>query len=97
MTKVSMLYRRSLKTALSWLIDRSLYNRQADKIRASFEANRDISDPVKVAHLIENTEKLLLKYEHPDPYIAPPNPGGSKYQRNTPPAYYKESAFVKWY
>ena len=34
--------------------------------------------------IIEQTEALLEKWKHPDPYRAPTAPGGSKYQRNLP-------------
>lgn len=34
--------------------------------------------------LIEQTEQLLEKWKHPDPYRAPTAPGGSKYERNLP-------------
>jgi len=39
-----------------------------------------------VPQLIFNeTEKLLEKWKHPDPYRPPSAPGGSKYERNMPP------------
>jgi hypothetical protein len=34
--------------------------------------------------LIEQTEALLEKWKHPDPYRPPTAPGGSKFQRNLP-------------
>lgn len=34
--------------------------------------------------IIEETENLLDKWKHPDPYRAPTAPGGSKYERNLP-------------
>lgn len=34
--------------------------------------------------LFAETEKLLQKWKHPDPYIPPTAPGGSKYERNIP-------------
>ena len=34
--------------------------------------------------IIEETESLLEKWKHPDPYRAPTAPGGSKYERNLP-------------
>ena len=34
--------------------------------------------------IIEQTEDLLEKWKHPDPYRPPTAPGGSKYQRNLP-------------
>ncbi|KAI9844498.1 MAG: hypothetical protein M1837_005581 [Sclerophora amabilis] len=32
--------------------------------------------------LFQETEDLLEKWKHPDPYCAPTAPGGSKYERN---------------
>jgi hypothetical protein len=34
--------------------------------------------------IIEETESLLEKWKHPDPYRAPTAPGGSKWERNLP-------------
>ncbi|KAI4165051.1 MAG: hypothetical protein LQ342_001328 [Letrouitia transgressa] len=34
--------------------------------------------------LFQETEELLEKWKHPDPYIPPTAPGGSKFERNMP-------------
>lgn len=34
--------------------------------------------------IIQETEELLERWKHPDPYRPPTAPGGSKYQRNLP-------------
>jgi hypothetical protein len=34
--------------------------------------------------IVEETQNLLEKWKHPDPYRAPTAPGGSKYERNLP-------------
>jgi NADH dehydrogenase (ubiquinone) 1 beta subcomplex subunit 9 len=39
------LYRRSLKLALDWSVQRHLWRGQALYIRSLFEKNRDVSDP----------------------------------------------------
>ncbi|KAG7284096.1 hypothetical protein NEMBOFW57_010457 [Staphylotrichum longicolle] len=70
------LYRRSLKLALDWAVHRYLWRGQALYIRSLFEKNRDA--------LLKETEKLLEKWKHPDPYCHPTAPGGSKYERNLP-------------
>lgn len=45
--------------------------------------------------IIEETESLLEKWKHPDPYRAPTAPGGSKYERNLPvPSTERESFFI---
>ncbi|XP_044715462.1 complex 1 protein (LYR family) domain-containing protein [Hirsutella rhossiliensis] len=78
------LYRRSLKLALDWAVQRQLWRGQALYIRSLFEANRNVSDPRQQRALLSETEKLLDSWKHPDPYIPPTAPGGSKYERNMP-------------
>ncbi|AEO60174.1 hypothetical protein MYCTH_2316017 [Thermothelomyces thermophilus ATCC 42464] len=78
------LYRRSLKLALDWSVQRHLWRGQALYIRSLFEKNRDVSDPRLQRALLKETEKLLEKWKHPDPYVHPTAPGGSKYERNLP-------------
>ena len=41
----SSLYRRSLKLALDWTVERALWRGQALYIRSLFEANREITNP----------------------------------------------------
>ncbi|KFA61363.1 hypothetical protein S40285_05883 [Stachybotrys chlorohalonatus IBT 40285] len=76
------LYRRSLKLALDWAVHRHLWRGQALYIRSLFEANRNVTNPRHQRALLAETEKLLDSWKHPDPYIAPTAPGGSKYERN---------------
>ena len=42
--KVQRIYKKSLKTLDSWVIDRRLWNEEATKIRAEFDGNREL-DP----------------------------------------------------
>ena len=35
--------------------------------------------------VIREAEKELERYTHPDPYVVPYMPGGSKFMRNPPP------------
>lgn len=42
------------------------------------------ADLFVVQVLLEQTEELLQKWKHPDPYKPPTAPGGSKYERNLP-------------
>ncbi|KAH6681249.1 complex 1 protein [Plectosphaerella plurivora] len=79
------LYRRSLKLSLDWVVHRSLWRGQALYIRSLFEANRNVSDARQKRELLAETEKLLERWKHPDPYTPPTAPGGSKYERNLPP------------
>ncbi|KAF2481954.1 hypothetical protein BDY17DRAFT_299990 [Neohortaea acidophila] len=78
------LYRRSLKLALDWAVNRNLWRGQALYIRSLFEANKHVTQPRQQRAIIEETEGLLESYKHPEPYRPPTAPGGSKYQRNLP-------------
>ncbi|KAF1977134.1 hypothetical protein BU23DRAFT_578210 [Bimuria novae-zelandiae CBS 107.79] len=81
---VLRLYRRSLKLALDWAVHRYLWRGQALYIRSLFEANKNVHEPRRQRDLIKETEMLLEKWKHPDPYRPPTAPGGSKYERNLP-------------
>ncbi|KAF2864634.1 hypothetical protein BDV95DRAFT_632773 [Massariosphaeria phaeospora] len=84
---VLRLYRRSLKLSLNWAVHRYLWRGQAMYLRSLFEANRHVTEPRLQRTLIQETEALLEKWKHPDPYIPPTAPGGSKYERNIPAPY----------
>ncbi|KAF7883817.1 hypothetical protein EAF00_011129 [Botryotinia globosa] len=81
---VSSLYRRSLKLSLDWCVHRHLWRGQALYIRSLFEAQKNVHDPRLQRALFKETEDLLEKWKHPDPYRPPTAPGGSKYERNLP-------------
>jgi NADH dehydrogenase (ubiquinone) 1 beta subcomplex subunit 9 len=92
------LYRRSLRLALDWAVQRNLWRGQAVYIRSLFDAKKDVRDPRQqrvwaqgwrhiqgviadsgpAQVLIMETEKLLEKWKHPDPYIPPNAPGGER-------------------
>ncbi|KAL0584590.1 hypothetical protein ABG067_005613 [Albugo candida] len=81
---VQRLYKQSLKTLESWIIDRRLWNEEAVKIRAQFEATRHLApDSEYVLTSLEANEKLK-KYTHPDRYVFNYMPGGTKFMRNAP-------------
>lgn len=82
--KAARLYRHSLKTLLSWCIDRDIFNEEATKIRAEFNSNRGKS-PAAAERLIREGETKLHGFSHPDPYCVPHMPGGSLFMRNPPP------------
>mmetsp|Transcript_17261 Transcript_17261/g.35764 ORF Transcript_17261/g.35764 Transcript_17261/m.35764 type:complete len:163 (-) Transcript_17261:97-585(-) len=82
--EVARLYRHSLRLMLSWAIDRDVFNDEADKIRARFDANRGAS-PAAAARLLQEGKDELYEFSHPDPYKIPYMPGGSKFMRNPPP------------
>ncbi|KAF2201903.1 hypothetical protein GQ43DRAFT_393298 [Delitschia confertaspora ATCC 74209] len=83
-TTVLRLYRRSLKLSLDWAVHRYLWRGQAMYIRSLFEAKKNVTEPRQLRMLIKETQELLEKWKHPDPYRPPTAPGGSKYERNLP-------------
>lgn len=66
--KVQSLYKRSLKLALDWTIQRDLWRQEALHIRHQFEQNKHVTNPKEIQALILQTEKKLEDWEHPDPY-----------------------------
>eukprot|EP01094_Clydonella_sp_ATCC50884_P009545 TRINITY_DN1906_c0_g1_i1.p2 TRINITY_DN1906_c0_g1~~TRINITY_DN1906_c0_g1_i1.p2 ORF type:complete len:113 (-),score=30.57 TRINITY_DN1906_c0_g1_i1:288-596(-) len=94
--RVCRLYRNSLKHLLSWTIDRDVFNHEARLLQARFREGAAERDPRVVANLLKSAEAEFESRKHPDPYIFPTNPGGSKYQRNTPPPFTDEKHFVEW-
>jgi NADH dehydrogenase (ubiquinone) 1 beta subcomplex subunit 9 len=82
--KAARLYRKSLKTLLSWCIDREIFNDEATEIRAQFDATRGMSASASERILKEGQDKLF-EYTHPDPYCVPFMPGGTLFMRNPPP------------
>jgi len=83
--KVMSLYRRALKMSLDWAVHRDVWRGQALYIRRLFEAQRDVKDFKSQRALVEETENILQSWKHPEPYIPPTAPGGTKYERNLPP------------
>ncbi|KAF7332359.1 hypothetical protein MKEN_00117600 [Mycena kentingensis (nom. inval.)] len=82
---VQSLYRRRLKNSLDWTVRRDIWRGKALQIRAEFEVNRNLKDPRELAKIFEQAEAKLAAAKHPDPYIAPTAPGGTKWERNLPP------------
>ena len=85
-SKVLRLYRKSLRTIDSWSESREIFNEEATKIRAEFDAFKSLPpDSAKVARLLREGYERLAAYSHPDPYIKPYMPGGSLFMRNPAP------------
>ncbi|CAJ2642665.1 NADH dehydrogenase [ubiquinone] 1 beta subcomplex subunit 9 [Trifolium pratense] len=83
--KVRILYRRALKDTLNWAVHRHLFYEDASNLRDRFEQNKHVEDPDTIDRLIVDAEASYNKWRHPDPYIVPWAPGGSKFTRNPPP------------
>ncbi|KAK9240784.1 hypothetical protein V1525DRAFT_393902 [Lipomyces kononenkoae] len=82
---VASIYRRLLRLSLNWTVRRDIWRKQALEIRAKFDANKNITDAREIRDLIIEGERQLAINRHPDPYIPPSRPGGSKFERNVPP------------
>ncbi|KAG0477797.1 hypothetical protein HPP92_012516 [Vanilla planifolia] len=83
--RVRILYRRALKDTLNWAVHRHLFYKDADELRAKFDANKHVGDLDTIDRLINDAEATFHKFQHPDPYIVPWAPGGSKFCRNPAP------------
>lgn len=81
--QAARLYRQSLKTLCSWVVDRRVFNDEADLLRARFDANRGLP-PTKAISMIEQGEDELFTFSHPDPYVRSYMPGGSGFMRSSP-------------
>ncbi|GKY91320.1 hypothetical protein MPSEU_000104200 [Mayamaea pseudoterrestris] len=81
--QVAHLYRHSLKTLLSWAVDRDIFNDEATKLRERFDAHRGAPPPLALRLLHEGQDELYSN-SHPDIYRLPVMPGGSKFMRNPP-------------
>ncbi|OAY65127.1 NADH dehydrogenase [ubiquinone] 1 beta subcomplex subunit 9 [Ananas comosus] len=83
--RVMLLYRRALKDTLNWAVHRHIFYQDASDLREKFEAYRHVEDLDTIDRLISEGEATYEKWRHPDPYIVPWAPGGSKFTRNPPP------------
>ncbi|PSS26016.1 NADH dehydrogenase [ubiquinone] 1 beta subcomplex subunit like [Actinidia chinensis var. chinensis] len=84
--RVRILYRRALKDTLNWAVHRHLFYQDASELREKFDANKNVDGIETIERLIADGEAAYNKWRHPDPYIVPWAPGGSKFNRNpTPP------------
>ncbi|XP_051145587.1 NADH dehydrogenase [ubiquinone] 1 beta subcomplex subunit 9 [Andrographis paniculata] len=83
--KVRILYRRALKDTLNYAVHRHIFYPDADELRERFEANRHVEDIELIDRMIAVSEAEYNKFRHPDPYIVPWAPGGSKFCRNPAP------------
>ena len=91
--KSRSLYRRCLKLSLDWAVHRYIWRGQAVYIRSLFDANKNVREPrqqrvsipgpfnpsrlITSQALFQETEELLEKWKHPDPYRPPTAPGGT--------------------
>lgn len=81
---VKKLYRKSLKLVSDWYWQVDEARAKALIVRHMFEENRDLVSPQEIVESLQRTEHMLALYAHPQPYIRPSAPGGSKWERNVP-------------
>eukprot|EP00731_Ephydatia_muelleri_P018747 Em0011g787a len=98
--RVTRLYRNAQKHLLSWTVDRQAWRQEAVILRAKFDAHKDLKDIARAAQLLEEGEREFERRKHPDPYISPEAPEGSKWERNmAPPPHVLEMLPIEkqWY
>ncbi|KAF2322811.1 hypothetical protein GH714_031031 [Hevea brasiliensis] len=65
----------------------AIVGKLASNLREKFDANKHVEDLDAIDRMIAEGEAQYNKWRHPDPYIVPWAPGGSKFTRNpTPPS-----------
>lgn len=83
--QVRLLYRRSLRDTLNWAVHRHLFYSDADELRKKFDASSSVDDLDTIDRMIADGEAEYNKWRHPDPYLVPWAPGGTKFCRNPEP------------
>ncbi|XP_066595825.1 NADH dehydrogenase [ubiquinone] 1 beta subcomplex subunit 9 [Prorops nasuta] len=80
--RVLTLYKRAVRNAEAWNPDRAKFRIEAVKIRARFDANKDIKDSRLVKMKLLEGEKELYSNWHPVQKIFGDSPGGILYERH---------------
>ncbi|KAI8927662.1 hypothetical protein BC831DRAFT_398418 [Entophlyctis helioformis] len=81
---VKGMFRRSLRLAQDWYWKRNEYRETCVKIRALFDHNKNISNPMEINALLMATEQLIAANAHPTPFVYPSGYNGTKWERNAP-------------
>jgi len=77
------LYRATLKSVTDWC-RRPQSRIESIKVRAVFESHAQARTPREMAEHLHDLEALELSWRHPNPYIPPSAPGGTKFERFGP-------------
>merc|ERR1712139_248556 len=84
--RVCRLYRGAIRCIKDWSVNRfDILEVELPKLRAQFDANKELANAAMAESLVLAGERRLTEMTHPDPYIRPERPGGTKWQRNVPP------------
>jgi NADH dehydrogenase (ubiquinone) 1 beta subcomplex subunit 9 len=62
-----------------------VWREEALKLRARFDEHKNERNVRTAVALLEEGERLFEMQKHPEPYISPEAPDGSKWERNMPP------------
>jgi len=81
---IQHLYRATLKSVTDWC-RRPQSRIESIKVRAVFESHAQARTPREMAEHLHDLEALELSWRHPNPYIPPSAPGGTKFERFGPP------------
>ena len=83
---VTRMYRSALRNILHWAENRDLFNEEARKVRAEFDAEKHHSpESSHIQIVMRNAAARLARHQHPDPYIMNYMPGGTQFMRNPAP------------
>ncbi|KNC49333.1 uncharacterized protein AMSG_05332 [Thecamonas trahens ATCC 50062] len=84
--RVKTMYRNVLKTTMDWAVHRPIFFEKAAEVRAVFDSRKEVTDSVAIQKMLQEGDEWLFEHQHPEPYVFNVNPGGSKHDRNAPPA-----------
>ncbi|OQR66346.1 NADH:ubiquinone dehydrogenase-like [Tropilaelaps mercedesae] len=78
---VCSLYKRVVRSLQASIRERDIFRMEAVRMRAKFDANKNIVDSRVAKELLDAGEKELFKYQHWQPIKFPESPGGVAYER----------------
>lgn len=67
-TRVTRLYRASLRTSRDWLIDREVWLVDAARIQAAFHSQKGVGVAAGRV-LADRAAETLIEHRHPEPYV----------------------------
>lgn len=82
--RVCALFRKALRSAFDSALKFDAYRQETIRIRSQFDVNKHILDPNELEAVFADAKRRLAEYAHPDPYVSPSRPGGTKFERNLP-------------
>lgn len=83
--QITRMYKYALRLSLSWAVDRQVWHAEATEIRKALDSHKHLSPDSGLAkRLVREMEEKLEHFQHPELYVIPWMPGGSKFMRNPP-------------